>query len=117
MTHTSVRRAIFLHAIGLYAQRRADAAVDRRGLLRYPTGRADVASVVHGFVLQPALFTVSPAEERRIRQAFGDAPLEPELGDSPNSTVPQRQDIIKSLVVAAVALGRAYSATTPEPKV
>ena len=82
-----------------------------------PTGRADVASVVHGFVLQPALFAVSPAEKRRIHQAFSGAPLEAELGDSPNSTVEQRQDIIKSLVVAAVALGEAYAAATPRPQV
>jgi hypothetical protein len=82
-----------------------------------PTGRADVASVVHGFVLQPAFFAVSLAEKRRIRRAFGDAPLEPELGDSPSSTGEQRQDIIKSLVVAAVALGEAYAAAAPQPQV
>ena len=80
------------------------------------TGRADVASVVHGFVLQPAFFAVSPAEKRRIRRAFGNAPLEPDFGDRPNSTVEQRQDIIKSLVVAAAALGEAYAAAAPQPQ-
>ncbi len=72
-------------------------------------GRAQVASVVHGFVLQEAFFTVSAAERRRIRQAFGDAPLEAELGDGPNSTVEQRRDIIRSVILAAVALGNAYA--------
>lgn len=79
-----------------------------------PTGRAQVASVVHGFVLQGAFFDVSPAEQRRIQQTFGDAPLEPELGDGPNSTLEQRQDIIRSLVMATMALGDAYSAIAEE---
>ena len=48
-----------------------------------PTGRADVASVVHGFVLQEAFFDVTPAEARRIRGAFGGAPLNADLGDGP----------------------------------
>ncbi len=74
------------------------------------TGRADVESVVHGFVLQTAFFTVSQPESRRIRKAFGHAPLEPELGDNPNTTAEQRQDIIRSLVRAAAALGDAYAA-------
>ena len=75
-------------------------------------GRAQVASLVHGFVLQEAFFTVSAAEKRRIRQAFGDAPLEAELGDGPNSTVEQRRDIVRSLILAAVALGNAYATAT-----
>lgn len=75
-----------------------------------PTGRAEVASVVHGFVLQGAFFDVSAVEKRRIREAFGDAPLEAELGDGPNSTLEQRQDIIRSLIRAAMALSNAYAA-------
>jgi len=74
------------------------------------SGRAEVASVVHGFVLQDAFFTVSAAEKRRIQQVFGGAPLEAELGDVPDSTVQQRREIIRSLVRAAVALGAAYAA-------
>lgn len=77
------------------------------------TGRADVESVVHGLVLQTAFFTVTPTESRRIRKAFGHAPLEPELGDNPNTTAEQRQDIIWSLVKAAAALGDAYAAAPP----
>lgn len=73
-----------------------------------PTGRADVASVVHGFVLQSALFTVTPAEKRRIQQAFGDAPLEADLGDLPNATAEQRHEIIRSLIMTANALSDAY---------
>jgi hypothetical protein len=75
-----------------------------------PTGRAQVASVVHGFVLQEAFFDVSAVEKRRIQQAFGDAPLEPDLGDGPNSTLDQRQDIIRSLIMSAMALSDAYAA-------
>jgi hypothetical protein len=75
-----------------------------------PLGQAEVASVVHGFVLQEALFTVSPAEKQRIQQAFGGAPLEAELGDAPDATVEQRQAIIRSLVMAAAALEDAYAA-------
>jgi hypothetical protein len=75
-----------------------------------PTGQAKVASVVHGFVLQKALFAVTRAEKRRIQQAFGDAPLEAELGDLPDSPVEQRQDIIRSLTAAAASLGDAYAA-------
>lgn len=74
-----------------------------------PLGRAKVASVVHGFVLQEAFFTVSDTEKRRIRQAFGDAPLDVELGDGPDVTVEQRREIIRSLVVAAATLGDAYA--------
>jgi hypothetical protein len=69
-----------------------------------------VASVIHGFVLQGAFFDVSAVEKRRIREAFGDAPLEAELGDGPNSTLEQRQDIIRSLIMAAMALINAYAA-------
>ena len=79
-----------------------------------PTGRAEVASVVHGFVLQGAFFDVSAVEKRRIREAFGDAPLEAELGDGPNSTLEQRQDVIRSLIMAAMALSNAYVAAVSE---
>ncbi len=74
-----------------------------------PSGPAEVASVVHGFVLQGVFFTVSPAEARRIQQSFRDAPLKADLGDSPDATVEHRRDIIRSLVMAAVALADAYT--------
>jgi hypothetical protein len=74
-----------------------------------PTGRAEVASVAHGFVLQGAFFTLTPAEAQRIQQSFDDAPLEADLGDSPDATVEQRRGIIRSLVMAAVALADAYT--------
>ncbi len=72
-------------------------------------GQAKLASVVHGFVLQDVLFSVSPTERGRIKQAFGDAPLEVDLGDRPGLTVDQRRDIIDSLVTAAVALREGYA--------
>ena len=74
-----------------------------------PTGQAEVASVVHGFVLQGAFFTVTPAEARRIHQHFGDAPLEPDRGDEPDATGEQRRAIIRSLVMATSALAGAYT--------
>ncbi|MGB7981414.1 MAG: hypothetical protein WCF36_11555 [Candidatus Nanopelagicales bacterium] len=80
-----------------------------------PTGRADIASVVHGFVLQEAFFDVTPAEARRIRGAFGDAPLNADLGDGPQATVERRRAIIRSLTTAAAALADAYAATTDNP--
>lgn len=66
--------------------------------------------MVHGFVLQEAFFNVSAVEKRRIQQTFSDAPLEPELGDGPSSTLEQRQDIIRSLILATMALGEPYGA-------
>jgi hypothetical protein len=80
-----------------------------------PIGRAEVASVVHGFVLQEAFFDVPPAEARRIRRAFGDAPLNAELGDGPDATLEQRRAIIRSLTAAAAALAAAYAAATGNP--
>lgn len=41
--------------------------------------------------------TFPPSKSDGSTQAFGDAPLEPELGDGPNSTLEQRHgDIIRS---------------------
>jgi hypothetical protein len=77
-----------------------------------PVGQAEVASVVHGFVLQERLFSVSPAEKRRIQHAFGGAPLEADLGDGPDTTPEQREAIIRSLVMATLALGAAYGEAT-----
>jgi hypothetical protein len=74
-----------------------------------PLAQAEVASLVHGFVLQEAIFTVTATEKRRTRQAFGDAPLEADLGDGPDATVEQRADIIRSLTLAAAALSEAYT--------
>ncbi len=73
-------------------------------------GKAELASTVHGCVLQDAFFSVSGAEKRRIQQAVGDAPLEADLGDGPELTVEGRLDIIRSLVTAAVALHEGYAA-------
>jgi len=74
-------------------------------------GQAEVASLVHGFVLQKPLFTLSAVETRRIRQVFGDAPLEARLGDGPDATVEQRRNIIRSLTLATAALLDAYAAS------
>ena len=75
-----------------------------------PAGRAEVASVVHGFVLQEAIYSVTPSEARRIRRAFGDAPLDVDHGDGPDATVEQRRAVIRSLTTAAAALKDAYAA-------
>jgi hypothetical protein len=75
-------------------------------------GQAEVASVVHRFVLQGAVFTLTATEKRRIRQAFGDAPLEADLGDDPHATLEQRTGIVRSLALAAAALSEAYARTT-----
>jgi len=72
-------------------------------------GQAEVASLVHGFVLQGAIVTLTATEKRRIRQAFGDAPLEADLGDDPHATVEQRTDTIRSLTLAAAALSEVYT--------
>jgi hypothetical protein len=77
-----------------------------------PIGQAEVASVVHGFVLQTAVFTVTPAEAQRIRRHFNNAPLDAELGDGPDATVEQRREIIRSLTKAAAVLADAYAAAT-----
>lgn len=73
-------------------------------------GQTEVASVVHGFVLQDAIFDASPAEKRRIKRVFGDAPLDADVGDEPDATVEQRQQIIRSLTEATLALRDAYAA-------
>jgi hypothetical protein len=71
-------------------------------------GNAELASAVHGFVLQKPFFSLSAAEERRIRETFGDAPLEADLGDGPDLTVEERREIIGSLLATASALGEGY---------
>lgn len=75
-----------------------------------PIGQAEVSSSVHGFVLQSAIYSVTPAESKRITAAFGDAPLEADLGDEPDASVGQRHQVIRSLVLAANALKTAFAA-------
>lgn len=91
-----------------------DAGWLRVALSVYPAldyvGQTYVASLIHGFVLQEDWYDVTPTEARRIRKLFGDAPLEAELGDSPDVTFEQRRDIIRSLAQAAAALTDAYAA-------
>jgi len=86
-----------------------DVALHVHGQLDGP-GKAELASIVHGFVLQDAFFSVSRAEKRRIQQAVSDAPLEADLGDGPELTLERRLDIVRSLVTAAVALREGYAA-------
>src|SRR5215213_771934 len=86
-----------------------DVVVDVYAHLDGP-GKAELASVVHGFVLQGAIYNVTAAEGRRIRQVFGHAPLEADLGDGPALTVEERRGIIRSLVATAVALREGYAA-------
>lgn len=71
-------------------------------------GRIDLESVLHGFVLQRDLFSLSRDEQRLIRKTFGHAPLEAELGDGPDTTVEDRVVVIRSLLDAARALRSAY---------
>ena len=73
-------------------------------------GKAKLASLLHGFVLQEAFYTLSEKEKRSIRQAVGNTPLEADLGDGPDVTVEQKQEIIRSLVQALRALFEAYDA-------
>lgn len=77
-------------------------------------GKADLASTLHGFVLQSDLFDLSRAETRRIKQAVGDAPLEADLGDGPDATADHRYVVIDSLVRTALALIDAYEAVYDE---
>jgi hypothetical protein len=80
-----------------------EVALDAHARLGGP-GKAELASVIHGFVIQDLFFNLTTSERRRIQDAVGDAPLEADLGDGPELTVDQRCDIIRSLVAAAVAL-------------
>ena len=83
----------------------ADAAL---GLLMMEVGRRlDLSWLVRN----PELLRSTLSD---IVLSFGDAPLEPELGDGPTSTLEQRHDIIRSLVMAALALGNAYAAIADE---
>lgn len=86
-----------------------EVALDVHARLSGP-GKAEVASVIHGFVIQDLFFNLTPGERHRINQAVGDAPLEADLGDGPGLTVDQRSDIIGSLVAAAAALQQGYDA-------
>jgi hypothetical protein len=86
-----------------------DVAVEVYAHLDGP-GKAELASVMHGFVLQGDIYNVTTAEGRRIRQVFGHAPLEADLGDGPALTVEERREIIRSLIAAAVALRGGYAA-------
>lgn len=71
-------------------------------------GRAELASTIHGYVLQRDLFELTPDERRRIVAAVGDAPLEADHGDGPDLTVEERADIIRSILSAACALHEGY---------
>lgn len=53
-------------------------------------------------------------EKRPIQQTFSHAPLDPDLGDEPISTLEQRQDIIRSLIMTAMALSDADAAIAGE---
>ncbi len=77
-------------------------------------GQAHVASTVHGLVLQQAFYDVSVAEARHIQAAFGDAPLEADLDDGPETTLEQRRAIIGSLTAALAALNAAFGAAHDE---
>jgi hypothetical protein len=63
-----------------------------------------VGSVVHGYVLQDAFFEVTANERRRIRRAFGGAPLEADHGDRSDTTPEQRAGIARSLVETTLSL-------------
>lgn len=73
-------------------------------------GKAELASALHGFVLQRDLLDLSRAETTRMTQAAGDAPLEADLGDGSDATADHRYVVIDSLVRTALALIDAYAA-------
>ena len=73
--------------------------------------QADLASTIHGFVLQDEFYETSADERRLIRASFADAPLEADLGDGPELTVEERARIIGSLVESARVLEEAYQRT------
>lgn len=77
-------------------------------------GKADLASVLHSFVLQGDFFDLSRSETRRIKQAVGGAPLEADLGDGPGASAEHRRVVIDSLVRTALALMDAYGAVYDE---
>jgi hypothetical protein len=73
--------------------------------------QADLASTVHGFVLQAEFFETSEDEKRLILANFADAPLEVDLGDGPDLGVEERTSIIRSLVESLRVLEEEYQRT------
>jgi hypothetical protein len=71
-------------------------------------GKAELASITHGFVLHRDLYEVTREERRRIQVAVGDAPLEADHGDGPDLTAAERAAIIGSIVATACALEEGY---------
>lgn len=73
-------------------------------------GRADLASVLHGIVIQTAFFDPTREEIRRIREAAGSAPLDADLGDGPDATVEHRSEVIESICRVVLSLEQGYDA-------
>lgn len=72
-------------------------------------GKAELASEIHDFARIDPTAGPTVAERRRIQEAVGDAPLDPDLGDGPELTVEGRCDILRSLVATALALEQGYA--------
>lgn len=72
-------------------------------------GRAHLASVVNGFVLQEGLYHLPQPERRRIHREVGDAPLEVESVSGPEASIEERVAVVRSLVEATAAYQGALS--------
>lgn len=65
-------------------------------------GKAEVASILNGMVLQTAFFALPEVEKRRITKAVGSAPLHVEHLE-PDATVTARAEVIRSVLAALAA--------------
>ena len=72
-------------------------------------GRAQLASVVNGFVLQEGLYHLPQPERRRIHREVGDAPLEVEPVSGPQASIEERVAVVRSRVEATAAYHQALS--------
>ena len=71
-------------------------------------GREELASTLHGFVLQEDLFDLSAGEHRRITALVGDAPLEADLGDDALMTTEARREVIESILATLMLLEQTW---------
>lgn len=76
-------------------------------------GRSELASILHGFVIQRDLFDLTTDEISRIRAVAGDAPLEAEHGDVEEISVEAKVEIVRSIVLAVLEIERAYEGLSP----
>ncbi|MEI2778614.1 MAG: hypothetical protein V9G19_22130 [Tetrasphaera sp.] len=68
-------------------------------------GKQQLACVLNGFVRQAGIVDLTPREKARIRAVARDAPLDVDHVD-PDSTVGERADVIRSILIALGAYER-----------